>query len=361
MDFPKSVPGVGLVDNQFVDEDEVNGTPGSLIPAKWGNDVTKEILGVLDEAGIAPDEDNPEQLRHAVVAIVDKVAPVASEQDEQEGTDNIKRMTPLRVAEAIARRIPADTTIYQFGHIGGLTLANNAATPSSDIDISSGSARAASNNASLLLAATLTKRLQSAGVWAAGAGGNGLFAGLRAPNTWYHVFLIRRDSDGAVDAGFDTSIQAANRPAGYGKYRRIGSVRTDAAGDIIPFLQVGRSFHWRKPIVDVALTSFAANTSQVFTISVPPGVRVLARLSVGVRGGNAGGYVAPPDFEVIIAGLQTAYLGGFLGSSGDNDDYAASEINSPTDTESQVRFGGITTNALSSVRLVTYGWNEEGL
>lgn len=247
------------------------------------------------------------------------------------------------------------------GYLYGLTLSNNAVTPATDLDIAAGAARSADNTASMVLTAALTKRLQSAGAWAAGNGGNGLFVGLRAPNTWYHVFLIRSDSDGAVDAGFDTSIQAANRPAGYGKYRRIGSVKTDAAGDIIPFLQVGRSFHWKKPILDVALTSFASNTSQVFTISVPPGLRVVARLSVGARGGNAGGYVSPPDFDVVMAMLGASYAGGFIASSGDTDDYAASEINSPTDNQSQVRFAGINGNALSVVRLVTYGWNEEGL
>ncbi|PGR44779.1 phage tail protein, partial [Bacillus cereus] len=40
MDYPKSVPSVGLVDGRFVDENPVAGTPGSLIPAVWGNSVT---------------------------------------------------------------------------------------------------------------------------------------------------------------------------------------------------------------------------------------------------------------------------------------------------------------------------------
>lgn len=69
MDFPKSVAGVGLVAGQFVDEDKAIPRPGSLIPAKWGNDVTNEILGVLAEAGFEPDEDNVQQLRRAVKAI----------------------------------------------------------------------------------------------------------------------------------------------------------------------------------------------------------------------------------------------------------------------------------------------------
>lgn len=66
MDFPKSVPGVGLVNNQFVDEDPVNGTPGSLIPANWGNAVTKELLAVIQAAGLAPSEEQQDQLLKAV-------------------------------------------------------------------------------------------------------------------------------------------------------------------------------------------------------------------------------------------------------------------------------------------------------
>jgi len=66
MDYPKSVPGVGLVNNQFVDEDPVNGTPGSLIPAKWGNDVTKEMLAVIQAAGLEPSEEQQDQLLKAV-------------------------------------------------------------------------------------------------------------------------------------------------------------------------------------------------------------------------------------------------------------------------------------------------------
>ncbi len=56
MDFPKSVPSVGLVDGKFVDEDPTAGTPGSLIPSAWGNSITLEMLNVIQAAGLAPSE-----------------------------------------------------------------------------------------------------------------------------------------------------------------------------------------------------------------------------------------------------------------------------------------------------------------
>ncbi|MXI46715.1 phage tail protein [Pseudomonas moraviensis] len=66
MDYPKSVPSVGLVNGQFVDEDPIAGKPGSLIPATWGNSVTQEILNVVQAAGMAPNEASNNQLLAAL-------------------------------------------------------------------------------------------------------------------------------------------------------------------------------------------------------------------------------------------------------------------------------------------------------
>lgn len=56
MDFPKSVPGVGLVGGKFVDENAGTGQQGSLIPSAWGNSVTEELLNLIRAAGVEPDE-----------------------------------------------------------------------------------------------------------------------------------------------------------------------------------------------------------------------------------------------------------------------------------------------------------------
>ncbi len=66
MDYPKSVPSVGLVNGKFVDENPLNGSPGSLIPAVWGNSVTLEMLNVIQGAGLAPDESDTTQLLAAI-------------------------------------------------------------------------------------------------------------------------------------------------------------------------------------------------------------------------------------------------------------------------------------------------------
>jgi hypothetical protein len=71
MDYPKSIPGVGLVNGGFVDENPLAGSPGSLIPADWGNSVTQEILNAIKAAGLTPDEAKTDQLATAIAALVD--------------------------------------------------------------------------------------------------------------------------------------------------------------------------------------------------------------------------------------------------------------------------------------------------
>ncbi|MEB2652056.1 phage tail protein [Pseudomonas siliginis] len=66
MDYPKSVPNIGLVNGRFVDENPASGAPGSLIPAVWGNGVTQEILSVVQAAGLTPEETTNDQLLGAL-------------------------------------------------------------------------------------------------------------------------------------------------------------------------------------------------------------------------------------------------------------------------------------------------------
>lgn len=70
MDYPKSVPNVGLVDGQFADENPATGQVGSLIPSAWGNAVTQELLNVIKAAGFAPAEGQTNQLLKAIQGLV---------------------------------------------------------------------------------------------------------------------------------------------------------------------------------------------------------------------------------------------------------------------------------------------------
>ena len=72
MDYPKSVPSAGLVNGKFVDENPLMGTPGSLIPAEWGNSVTQEIINVIKAGDLAPDENKYDQLLQAIQSVTSK-------------------------------------------------------------------------------------------------------------------------------------------------------------------------------------------------------------------------------------------------------------------------------------------------
>jgi hypothetical protein len=70
MDFPNSQPDVGLVGGVFVDENPATGQPGSRIPAAWGNAVTRELLNVIEAAGLEPDDAQTDQLLQAIRTLV---------------------------------------------------------------------------------------------------------------------------------------------------------------------------------------------------------------------------------------------------------------------------------------------------
>jgi hypothetical protein len=84
MDYPKSVASAGLVDGKFVDENPLLGTPGSLIPAAWGNGVTQEIISVIEAGGLTPDEKKYDQLLKAIQSVsakgwsLDSALPIVS-------------------------------------------------------------------------------------------------------------------------------------------------------------------------------------------------------------------------------------------------------------------------------------------
>ncbi len=124
------------------------------------------------------------------------------------------------------------------------------------------------------LQSALTKQIDA--TWAAGNNAGGLFTGTVAASTTYHCFVIVKDSDGSVDAGFDISNLGANIPVGYTAKRRIGSIITDGSANILPFLQFGDVFYHKSGNqVDLSTTTPATVTTPL-TLSVPTGLNIEA-------------------------------------------------------------------------------------
>lgn len=129
MDFPRSVPSVGLVDGKFIDEDALAGTPGSLIPSAWGNAVTLEMIKVIEDSGLTPDEDDNTQLSAAIdLKISESSVAFATQAEAEAGESSTKAMSPLRVFQAIAKVI-TQATESAFGWLKIATQAQvNAGT-----------------------------------------------------------------------------------------------------------------------------------------------------------------------------------------------------------------------------------------
>jgi hypothetical protein len=126
------------------------------------------------------------------------------------------------------------------GAITGLTLANDATNPNTHITIAVGQARDSTDVVDLKLTTGLTKRLDAA--WAVGTGNGALDAGSVAGNKGYHVFLIRRASDGLLDVLMSLSAVNPVMPSGWTAFRRIGAILVNASTFIKKFTQHGDYF-----------------------------------------------------------------------------------------------------------------------
>lgn len=244
--------------------------------------------------------------------------------------------------------------------ISGL-VPSQAVDTAHDTTISEGECRDQANTQNLILAAALTKQIDA--VWAAGNNAGGFFPGGGvAADTWYHFHLIRKDTDGTIDAGYDTSVTAANKPAGYTAYRHIFSVRTDGAANIIGYvayeLHGGGLEVWNK----LGFEEFDENileTGETKTLTrVPTGISVIANGNMYVEnlaGGTAGVRLYPTsvtDENVITTGspLLTASV-----NTGAATHQIGVHVRVRTDTSAQVDLEAIVPTNVT-VRFVTHGW-----
>ena len=172
--------------------------------------------------------------------------------------------------------IPIITTKSKV--LNGLLL-SNAADPDHDIAISTGSCIDSTGTYVLTIASPITKQIDV--TWVAGTGNGGIATALHPVQntTWYYVYIIRKDSDGTIDVVFDTSITAANKPAGYTYYLRIGAVRTDGSANLRRFTQFQNIFTWETPVDDY--TASNPGTSVVTTaVTAPPNYLAIIRWMV---------------------------------------------------------------------------------
>ena len=214
------------------------------------------------------------------------------------------------------------------------------------------------------LSASITKTTSN---FATGSGNGGLDTGAIAASSWYHVHLIRRDSDGLADVLFSLSPTSPTMPSGYTARRRIGSVRTDGSSQFILWTQFGDEFLWDAAIVDVdALTPGSAAVTR--TLTVPSGLKVLAIVDCGVhQSGNPGFSANFSSLDSSDQAPQSAATGaltgimsvGGLNLGGGNTTWLFSRHHIRTNTSSQIRSRASTAaSSAERVGVITRGWYD---
>jgi hypothetical protein len=201
----------------------------------------------------------------------------------------------------------------------------------------------------------LTKQIDAN--WAEGTNQGGFPSGLGAPaiDTWYRMFLIGSTDGTSIDAGYDSDSAAANlladaAPSSYAKYRRYGWVLTDAASNIIPFIQRnGGRFDWVTKPIDYNVSNPGVGVVNP-TISAPPGS--IAILNIRLAKATAA------DPSVTGRFLATDLT---IGSAVDLRIEAEADIASAifpiyVDSSSQIQFQLTSSNANTDVVITTEGW-----
>ncbi|MDB5531592.1 MAG: hypothetical protein JWR51_4695 [Devosia sp.] len=242
------------------------------------------------------------------------------------------------------------------GAITGCTIANNVADATNDIDFAAGTVSDSTAAFYMTLGSTITKRLDA--TWAVGNNQGGLFSGAIA-NTTYHCFIIQRPDTGVVDAGFDTDPNAANRPASYTYYRRVGSI-VRASASIRAFSQNGNYFWLSIPLSSFSTTN-PGTSAVTATLSVPTGVVYTAISSWRYQDTNADigeSLLVTALAQADTAPSSTVFSLRFLDNSGD-DGSASGQLQVMTNTSSQVRYRVDYSDGNVNVSAVTFGWIDD--
>jgi hypothetical protein len=241
------------------------------------------------------------------------------------------------------------------GYLNGFTLANDATNPNTVIDIGAGLATSDDATTAMALATAITKNANAA--WTVGGTNGCLDSGsaLTASAT-YHLFTIERTDTAVVDVLCSLSPSSPALPTSYTKKRRIGSFKTDASSHIRLFTQFGSEFLWKTPVSSV-LTSNPGTTAVLAPLDVPAGVQVFARFALGFAGpsGSAAFLLLTSPDQVDTTPSAAAFTTAVVPSGVSYPGI----LNVRTDTSGRVRYRCDTSDTVTTVRMITYGWVDQ--
>lgn len=230
------------------------------------------------------------------------------------------------------------------GYLFGLILSNDATTPASVIDTTTGQAASSDTTPSLMtLSSAITKSIASS--WAVGSGNGCLDTGSVANGT-YHIFEIERPDTGVVDELCSAST-SPTMPTNYTLARRIGSI-IRAAASIKLFIQDGDTFKYNSsPGTDYLST--AARSKAALAVSVPSGVRVKALFKLDLSY-NTTTTVTLFDGQNTSVALVMLWFAGSANAGWPAEQY--------TNTSAQIQMSA-TASAGTGFGITTLGWVDD--
>jgi hypothetical protein len=233
-------------------------------------------------------------------------------------------------------------------YLAGLTLTT--AGSSASFGIAVGTAADTANAAMITLGSAYTK---TNAAWAVGSASGSLDTSTIAVSTWYKVFLMKRPDTGVVDICITLTANSACTtggaiPAAYTLFRRIGYMRTDASGNWLAFSQLGDEFLWvvGSSVNDVN-TAVLGTTPQLFTLRVPTGSKVIARLRMVTV--SSGVVITSPDEGAQVYNSPT-------GNQTTNVGSASFNVTLDVRTNASAQIQAVAAGASSTLIGLAYGW-----
>lgn len=135
---------------------------------------------------------------------------------------------------------------------------------------------------------------QSAAITSSGAGG--LDTGSEA-NVWYYIWIIRKSSDGTLNALLSASATAPTLPEGYDQKALVSAVH-NTSGDFVDFIQEGDEYSY--PLgLQLATGTNLSWTAIDLTTFVPSALSTIARGTVRYDCSTSSCYVSNVNTEYV--------------------------------------------------------------
>ena len=226
-----------------------------------------------------------------------------------------------------------------------IILSNNITDPNNDIDFSAGNFVFHDNTGFANLSA-ITKRLDAN--FAIGNNQGGLDTGSKQINTPYYAYAIYNPTTTVSDVVFSANNTSPTLPSGFTKYRYIGILRTDGAGNILQGIwNKDGYFEYNTPIID--FTGSITTSRVARTLTVKPNSRAL--INVVYSSTLPGGTIS----QLYLSDLNKA--DNSIERLSANIGYKTSgEFQMQTNSSSQI--GTRTSNANNTIQISTIGFYD---